>query len=209
MTHGHQPKHAGEPRPTPPTSGSGVQPPHTAIDTARILSIYEDHIARLQEEAGSWRRATERLDAEKTLLSDRVDTLTNVMRNGRHCAMGGNADASTAEMLRFLAKHVPEFQLGAGAPTMADILDRACRLETADRMMRAALYPTEAMPSHVEEAEELFQSERISAALATYDFILGDADPTAPDREERVFDAMKAAIQRADHIARTRQTGER
>ena len=53
------------------------------------------------------------------------------------------------------------------------------------------------------EAKDLFQSERISAALATYDFVLGDADPTEPDHEERVFDAMKAAIQRADYIACT------
>lgn len=60
-----------------------------------------------------------------------------------------------------------------------------------------------------EEAEELFQSERISAALATYDFVLGDLDPGDPDREERAFDAMKAAIQRADYIARTGQTEER
>ncbi|UGB26399.1 hypothetical protein LPC10_01925 [Methylorubrum sp. B1-46] len=63
--------------------------------------------------------------------------------------------------------------------------------------------------SRDEEAEELFQSERISAALATYDFVLGDIETNYEDREERIFDAMKAAIQRADHIARTGRTGER
>lgn len=57
-----------------------------------------------------------------------------------------------------------------------------------------------------EEAAELFQSERISAALATFDYVLGDLNPDDPDREERTFDAMKAAIQKADHIARTGQT---
>lgn len=51
------------------------------------------------------------------------------------------------------------------------------------------------------ETAELFQSERISAALATFDFVLGDADPSEPEYEVAVFDAMKAAIQRADAFA--------
>ncbi|WP_232629109.1 hypothetical protein [Methylobacterium sp. Leaf118] len=63
-------------------------------------------------------------------------------------------------------------------------------------------------PSKDEEAAELFQSERISEALATFDYVLGDLEPDDPDREERTFDAMKAAIQRADHIARPGRIGE-
>ncbi|WP_232629110.1 hypothetical protein [Methylobacterium sp. Leaf118] len=95
----------------------------------------------MQEEAGSWRRVAERVEAEKAVLSARVDTLTIAMRNGRHCALGGNADKSTAEMLRFLADHAPEGRALSEMPTKNDILDRASRLENADRMMRAALYP--------------------------------------------------------------------
>lgn len=77
------------------------------------------------------------------------------------------------------------------------------------RRLHAALHGPRWPLAKDEEAAELFQSERISAALATYDFVLGDLEPGDPDREERAFDAMKAAIQRADHIARTGQTGER
>lgn len=77
------------------------------------------------------------------------------------------------------------------------------------RRLHAALHGPRWPLVKAEEAAELFQSERISAALAAYEYVLGDLEPDDPDREERTFDAMKAAIQRADHIARTGRTGER
>lgn len=141
MTHDHQPKNQPDNRPTPPTTGSAVIPPSGHVDLARVLAIYEDHIARLQEEAGSWRSTAERLKAEKAVLSARVDTLTIAMRNARDCAAGGNAKKSTAEMLRFLADYAVGGWAQSGMPTKNDILDRASRLDAADRMMRAALYP--------------------------------------------------------------------
>lgn len=90
----------------------------------------------------------------------------------------------------------------------ADIMRTA--MDEVGKRARAALKPpAHKLPARDEDAEELFQSERISEALATYDYILGDLEPGDPDWEESAFNAMKAAIQRADHIARTSQTGER
>lgn len=140
-TGGHQPKQQADDRSTPPTTGSAVIPPSGHVDLARVLAIYEDHIARLQEETGSWRSTAERLKAEKAVLSARVYTLTIAMQNARDCAAGGNAQKSTAEMLRFLANPAPDGRVRYEMPTKSDILDRASRLDTADRMMRAALYP--------------------------------------------------------------------
>lgn len=48
------------------------------------------------------------------------------------------------------------------------------------------------------EAEGVYQSERIAAALEAYQASLEDADPSEPEYEVRLFDAMKAAVQYAD-----------
>lgn len=146
MSHGHQPKHQGVERPAPPTSGSGVIPPSDSINPARVLAIYEDHIARLQEEVGSWRLAAEQAKAEKAALSARVDTLTFAMRNGRHAAMGGNAARSTAELLRWGAEYLRRSYAEKPyreplSPDPEVLSERASMLEAADRMMHAALYP--------------------------------------------------------------------
>lgn len=52
-----------------------------------------------------------------------------------------------------------------------------------------------------EDAAELAASERISATQVAYDRTLGDCDPTEPEHEVRLFDAMKEAIAAADAIA--------
>ncbi|SFJ68354.1 hypothetical protein [Methylobacterium brachiatum] len=53
-----------------------------------------------------------------------------------------------------------------------------------------------------DEARELAASERISAAQAVYDEAMAGYDPTDPDHEVHAFNAMKAAIAKADAIAR-------
>lgn len=48
------------------------------------------------------------------------------------------------------------------------------------------------------EEQELRASERISAAQELYEEMLSDTSPDDPEYGERVFDAMKAAIAKAD-----------
>lgn len=54
------------------------------------------------------------------------------------------------------------------------------------------------------EADELFQSERIAAALEVYQDRIDGADPSESEYEVRLFDAMRAAIQHADALAARR-----
>lgn len=50
------------------------------------------------------------------------------------------------------------------------------------------------------EEQALRASERISAAQELYDEMLSDTSPDDPEYGERVFDAMKAAIAKADSM---------
>lgn len=118
---------------------SGLNP--SDFDPSRILAIYEDHIARLQEEAGSWRRVAERVEGEKRVLLSNLDRYSNALRNARHAASGGNALRSTADMLRWLADHKAGLGPVGEPPSLSVARDRACMLDAAVGMMHGALSP--------------------------------------------------------------------
>lgn len=50
------------------------------------------------------------------------------------------------------------------------------------------------------EEQDLRESERISAAQEMYEEMLQDTSPDDPEYGERVFDAMKAAITKAESL---------
>lgn len=56
-----------------------------------------------------------------------------------------------------------------------------------------------ARANHPDE-KELRESERISAAQAMYDEMLSDTSPDDPEYGVRAFDAMKAALARAEAV---------
>lgn len=93
-------------------------------------------------------------------------------------------------------------------PWSADLHAKSLAEELASRGAPATR-AAEQVTADDEEAEAVFQSERISAALALYEEEMAEIDPSEPEYEVRVFDAMKAAIEMADHIQRTGQLPKR